>query len=59
MNKRERVLTALSGGVSNKVPKEIILCPKQMEVFREKTGAIDPRLDLVESMTAVLFSPEI
>lgn len=42
MNKRKRVLTTLAGEVPDKVPKEIILSPEQMKVFREKTGAIDP-----------------
>lgn len=42
MTKRKRVLSALSGEVPDKVPKEIILSPEQMKMFRKKTGATDP-----------------
>ena len=42
MNPRERVLTVLRRGVPDRVPKDFILSPAQLEAFREHTRAEDP-----------------
>ena len=42
MNPRERVLTALSRRVPDRVPKTMSLCPSQMARFRQETGRADP-----------------
>lgn len=44
MTPRERVLTALTRKVPDKVPKDLSwgLCPALKEVFRQKTGVQDP-----------------
>jgi len=39
---RERVLTALSRRVPDRVPKTMSLCPSQMERFRQETGHESP-----------------
>ena len=42
MNPRERVLTALSRRIPDRVPKTMSLCPNQMARFRQETGLEDP-----------------
>jgi len=42
VNPRERVLTALSRQVPDRVPKTMSLCPSQMERFQRETGSASP-----------------
>jgi uroporphyrinogen decarboxylase len=42
MQPRERVLTALSRRVPDRVPRTMSLCPSQVERFRQETGAEHP-----------------
>jgi len=42
VNPRERVLTTLRRGVPDRVPKDFILSPDQLDTFRKRTGAEDP-----------------
>lgn len=42
MEPRERVLTALSRRVPDRVPRTMSLCPSQVERFRRETGAEHP-----------------
>ena len=42
MNPRERVLTALSRRIPDRVPKTMSLCPSQMARFRQEIGRDDP-----------------
>lgn len=42
MQPRERVLTALSRRVPDRVPRTMSLCPSQVERFRRETGAEHP-----------------
>ncbi len=44
MNPRERVLTALSRRIPDRVPKTMSLCPSQMARFRQETGRDDPHV---------------
>ncbi len=43
MNPRERVLTALSRRIPDRVPKTMHLCPSQLARFRQETGCDDPQ----------------
>jgi len=42
VNPRERVITALSRRVPDRVPKTMTLCPSQLARFRQETGCTDP-----------------
>lgn len=42
MNPRQRVITALSRRVPDRVPKTMSLCPSQLARFRQETGRDDP-----------------
>lgn len=43
MNPKERVITALSRKVPDRIPFEFSLTPHLQKIFEEKTGAKDPR----------------